>query len=138
MADNTITISGNLARDPEIAYRDAGATCRFTVAVNRRWQSNGEWQEQTSFIDCTAFGTLAENLAASTTKGARVIVSGRLQQSTYTDKTGAQRSSVQLVASDIGASLMFARADIERIERTESAQRTMRNPQPQQQPEEPF
>lgn len=138
MSENHTTIAGNLTGDIQITYTTAGtATGRCSIAVNRRWQKNGEWQEQTSFIDCSLFGPLAENAAASLTKGNRVLVTGRLEQSQWTDKEGKQRSSVQLVISDIGASLMFARCDIERIDSGKPrAQTTGR--QQQTDTEEPF
>ena len=66
MADNTITLVGNLTRDPELRYTSGGrGVASFGVAVNRRYQVNGEWQEQTSFFNVVAWGTLGENAAAS-------------------------------------------------------------------------
>ena len=81
MADNTVTLVGNLTRDPELRYTTGGrGVASFGIAVNRRYQVNGEWQEQTSFFNVVAWGTLGENAAASLTKGTRVIVTGRLEQ----------------------------------------------------------
>ena len=83
MADNTVTIVGNLTRDPELRYTGSGAgMAPFGVAVNRRWQNrqSGEWEEQVSFFNVTAWGDLGENCAASLTKGSRAIVNGRLEQ----------------------------------------------------------
>lgn len=118
------TIVGNLTNDPEIKYNATGPSATFAVAVNKRWKDkNGEWTEQVSYFDCVAFGQLAENLAASTSKGNRIVVTGRLQQNTYTANDGTSKSRIQIVATDIGASFMFARCEIERIERTQQTTR---------------
>ena len=70
MADNTITLVGNLTRDPELRFTANGrAVASFGIAVGRRYQVNGEWQEQTSYFNVTAWGDLGENAAASLSKG---------------------------------------------------------------------
>ena len=117
---NTVTIAGNLTRDPEIRYtRDGQATVTFGLAVNRRWQNRqtSEWEESTSFFDVVAWRELAENVALSLTKGARVVVSGRLEQRSWETDDGERRSRVELVADDIGASLRFATAEVQRTQR---------------------
>ena len=94
MADNTVTLVGNLTREPELRFtKAAGGVATFGVAVNRRYQQNGEWQEKTSFFNVTAWGQLGENAAASLTKGARVIVNGRLEQREYETRDGEKRTS---------------------------------------------
>ena len=116
MADSTITVVGNLTKDPEIRYTSGGrGQASFGIAVSRRYQVNGEWQEQTSFFNVVAWGTLAENAAASLTKGTRVVVTGRLEQRSYETKEGEKRSVVEVIADEIGPSLRWARADIERV-----------------------
>jgi len=81
MPDNTITLVGNLTRDPELRFTANGrAVASFGIAVGRRYQVNGEWQEQTSYFNITAWGQLGENAAASLSKGARIVVTGRLEQ----------------------------------------------------------
>jgi len=118
MASNTITVVGNLTRDPELRYTQSGkATVTVGIAVNRRYQVNGEWQEQTSYMNVVAWGTLGENAAASLTKGNRIIVTGRLEQRSYETKEGEKRSVVEIIADEIGPSLRWARAEIERIAR---------------------
>ena len=118
MADSTVTIVGNLTRDPELRFTAGGkGIASFGVAVNRRWQQNGEWQEKVSFFNVTAWDTLGENIAASLTKGARVIVTGRLEQREYETKEGEKRNVVEIVADEIGPSLRWARAEVERIAR---------------------
>ena len=116
MADSTVTIVGNLTRDPELRFTAGGkGIANFGVAVNRRWQQGGDWQEKVSFFNVTAWDTLGENIAASLTKGTRVIVTGRLEQREYETKEGEKRNVVEIVADEIGPSLRWARAEIERI-----------------------
>ena len=86
MADNTVTLVGNITRDLELRYTANGrGVAYFGLAVSRRYQVNDEWQEQTSFFNVVAWGSTGENAAPSLTKGARVIVTGRLEQREYDD-----------------------------------------------------
>ena len=119
MADSAITIVGGLTRDPELRFTQGGrAVANFAVAVGRRYQVNGEWREDTSYFDVVAWGTLGENAAASLTKGTRVVVTGRLEQRRYETREGDKRSAVEIFAEDIGPSLRWARATVERISRS--------------------
>ena len=103
MADNTITLVGNLTRDPELRYTTGGrGVASFGLAVNRRYQVNGEWQEQTSFFNVVAWGQLGENAAATLTKGSRTIVFGRLEQRSWETQDGEKRSVVEVVADELG------------------------------------
>ena len=112
------TIVGNLVREPELRYTPTGrAVVNFGVAVNRRYQQNGEWVEQVSFIDVTAWSDLAEHVASCLYKGSRVVVTGRLDQRSWEGEGGEKRSKVEVVADDVGASLRFANVAIEKIER---------------------
>ncbi len=116
--DSTVTIVGNLTRDPELRFTAGGkGVASFGVAVGRRFQQNGEWQEKTSFFNVTAWDTLGENVAASLTKGTRVLVTGRLEQREYETKEGEKRNVVEIVADEVGPSLRWARAEVERISR---------------------
>ena len=118
MADNTITLVGNATRDPELRYTTGGrGVVNFGLACNRRYQSNGEWVEQTSFFDVTAWGTLGENVAASIQKGARVIVFGRLEQRSWENEDGEKRSKVEVIADSIGPDLRWAQAQVEKTVR---------------------
>ncbi|MEQ1703168.1 MAG: single-stranded DNA-binding protein [Ilumatobacteraceae bacterium] len=118
MAESTVTIVGNLTRDPELRFTAGGkGVASFGVAVSRRFQQNGEWQEKTSFFNVTAWDTLGENIAASLTKGSRVLVTGRLEQREYETKEGEKRNVVEIVADEVGPSLRWARAEVERIAR---------------------
>ena len=106
MADNQITLVGNLTRDPELKFTQTGkAQTRFSIAVNRRWQKNGEWEEQVSYFDVTCWAILAENVANGVTKGARVIVTGRLEQRSWETKEGEKRSTIEVVADSVGLDL---------------------------------
>jgi single stranded DNA-binding protein len=96
MADSTVTIVGNLTRDPELRFTAGGkGVASFGVAVNRRYQVNGEWQEKVSFFNVTAWDTLGENAAASLTKGTRIMVTGRLEQREYETTAGEKRNVVE-------------------------------------------
>ncbi len=119
MADNTVTVVGNLTRDPELRFTAGGkGIASFGLAVNRRYQVNGEWQEKVSFFNVTAWDQLGENAAASFTKGARIIVTGRLEQREYETTAGEKRNVVEIVADELGPSLRWARAEVERTQRT--------------------
>ena len=96
-------ITGNLTRDPEVRNTPNGASvCSFSVAVNRVYRdSNGEQKEDVSFIDCSAWGKLGEMIGQYAKKGSSVLVSGRLDQRSWEDKTsGQKRSRVEVVAED--------------------------------------
>ncbi|HEY5424820.1 MAG TPA: single-stranded DNA-binding protein [Ilumatobacteraceae bacterium] len=119
MAENSVTVVGNLTRDPELRFTAGGkGVASFGLAVNRRYQVNGEWQEKVSFFNVTAWDTLGENAAASLNKGARIIVTGRLEQRDYETQSGEKRNVVEIVADELGPSLRWARAEVERTQRT--------------------
>ena len=119
MSTNSITLIGNLTRDPELRFTTGGrGVASFGLAVNRRYQQNGEWQEQTSFFNVVCWGDLGENAATSLTKGARAIVTGRLEQRSWETSEGEKRSVVEVVADEVGPSLRWATAQIERTERS--------------------
>lgn len=120
---NHVSLTGNVTRDPDVRFTTGGrATCSFGLAVNRRYQQNGEWQEVVSFFDVSCWADLAEHVAQTIRKGDRVMVSGRLEQQTWEDKeTGKNRSKVEVVADEVGASLRFATAVIARVERSKVA-----------------
>ncbi len=112
----SVQLSGNITRDPELKYTTGSrGVCSFGLAVNRRYQVNGEWQEQTSFFNVVAWGSLGENIAETCVKGQRVVVTGRLDQRTWETKEGEKRSTVEVVASDVGPSLLFATAKVTRV-----------------------
>jgi single-strand DNA-binding protein len=119
MSTNSVTLIGNLTRDPELRFTTGGrGVASFGLAVNRRYQQNGEWQEQTSFFNVVCWGDLGENAATSLTKGARAIVTGRLEQRSWETQDGEKRSVVEVIADEVGPSLRWATAQIERTERS--------------------
>jgi single-strand DNA-binding protein len=116
--DNTVTLTGNLTKDPELRYTTGGrGVASFGLAVNRRYQVNGEWQEQVSFFNVVAWADLGENAAASLHKGNRVMVTGRLEQRSYDTREGEKRNVTEVIADDLGPSLRWAQAQVERISR---------------------
>jgi single-strand DNA-binding protein len=115
---NTVTLTGNLTRDPEMRFTPSGAgQAILGLAVSRRYQDrNNEWQEETGFYNVVCWGDLAENVQ-SLKKGTRVIVNGRLRQRSWETEQGEKRSVIEVQADEIGPSLRWARADVHRNER---------------------
>tara|TARA_B100000029_G_scaffold335106_2_gene327230 strand:+ start:6339 stop:6752 length:414 start_codon:yes stop_codon:yes gene_type:complete len=114
--DNNVSIAGNLVADPELRYTNNGAAIAgLRMAVNRRWNKDGEWEEETSYFDVTAWAQLAENCAESLTKGMRINVVGRLEEQRWEDKeSGEPRRKVVVIADEISPSLRWATASIEK------------------------
>jgi single-strand DNA-binding protein len=124
MADNTITVVGNVTRDPELKFLNSGqAALKLSIAVNRRWQNRQtqEWEERVSYFEVVGYGTMAENAANSLQKGSRVIVSGRLEQRSWETENGDKRSIVEINADEIGPSLKWATAVVTRTPRAEGS-----------------
>lgn len=117
---NNVTLIGNLTMDPELRFTPSGvALARIGLAVNRRYQRDGEWQEQTSFFYGTVWREQAEHVAESLEKGARVIVSGRLEQRTWEDKEGQRREAIEIQIDEIGPSLRWATASVNKATRSD-------------------
>lgn len=98
-----VIITGNLTRDPELRTTPNGNTvCSFSVAVNRSFKdANGNTQDSVSFLDCSAWGRGAEIINQYARKGSGILVSGRLEQRSWEDKTtGQKRSKVEIVVED--------------------------------------
>jgi single-strand DNA-binding protein len=120
MADNTVTVIGNITREPELRFTATGqATTSFGLAVNRRWQNRqtNDWEESTSFFDIVCWQSLADNVAESLPKGARVIVTGRLEQRSWETQEGEKRSKIEIIADEIGPSLRWATAKVVKNDR---------------------
>ncbi len=120
MADNTVTIVGNVTRDPELRYTAGGqANANFGVAVNRRWMNRqtNEWEERVSFFNVVCWREMAENVCESIGKGTRIVVSGRLEQRSWETENGDKRSVVEIVADEIGPSLRWASAQVTKNDR---------------------
>jgi single-strand DNA-binding protein len=110
--DNTITVVGNVTRDPELRFTPAGAAvANFGVAWTLKRQDG---EDQVSFFDVTCWRQLAENVAESLTKGMRVVVYGRLEQRSWQTQDGEKRSKVEIIADEVAPSLKWATAEITR------------------------
>jgi len=117
---NNCELVGNVTRDPELRFTPSGqAVVNFGLAVNRRWQNRqtNDWEEQTSFFDIVCWAQLAENVSESVTKGMRVLVTGRLEQRSWDTEAGDRRSKVEVVADEVGPSLRWATAQVDKNER---------------------
>lgn len=99
---NKVILMGNLTRDIEMRTTPSGQTvANFSLAVSRSWKGqDGQTQEQTSFINCVAWGKVGEILAQYTSKGSPLLVSGRLDQRSYEDKDGNKRQAVEVNVED--------------------------------------
>jgi len=123
MNNSPITVIGNVTADPELTFTASGqARLGFSVAVNYVWyDTNNEKQEKTSFVNIVAWRYAAENAAKTLEKGVGVVVIGRLEQRTYEDKDGNNRSAVEVVAEQIAINTSAIEA-ITRRQRSEGGQ----------------
>lgn len=119
--DTVITVIGNLTADPELRFTPSGAAvANFTVASTPRAfdKASNEWKDQeTLFMRCSVWREAAENVAESLTKGTRVIVQGRLKARSYDTKEGDRRTTTELEVDEIGPSMKYATAKINRTSR---------------------
>jgi single-strand DNA-binding protein len=119
--ETVITVIGNLTGDPELRFTPSGAAvASFTVASTPRTldKASNEWKDgEALFLRCSIWRQAAENVAESLTKGMRVIVSGRLQQRSYETKEGEKRTVIELQVDEIGPSLKYATAKVNRTTR---------------------
>lgn len=99
---NQVTLMGNLTRDPELRQTPNGQNVTsFSLALNRSYRdAGGEWQEATDYIDCVAWGPLAERVSQYLSKGRRCLVQGRLQSRSW-EQDGQKRSKVEVLANDV-------------------------------------
>src|SRR5581483_3011126 len=118
--DNSVTLVGNVTRDPELRFTNTGQpTASFGLAVNRRWQNRQtqEWEEAVSFFDIVCWREMAENVSETLTRGARVMVAGRLEQRSWETQEGEKRSKIEVIADEIGPSLRWATARAQKSDR---------------------
>jgi len=141
-AGNTVIQSGNVTRDPELRFLDNGTpVAQFSLAVSHRFKRGDEWVEEPNFFDVTVWNALAENVAESVRKGQRVVVSGRLTWRSWEDKDGNPRSKVEIVADDVGVSLVFGTAEYTKREKNSNSGNSStrsNDPGPGLPDEEPF
>jgi single-strand DNA-binding protein len=122
---NEVSIVGNITRDPELRFTATGlAVTNFSIASNRRWQNKQtqQWEEEVSYFDVTAWGTLGQNIAESLAKGTRVIVVGRLRQRSWETDEGDKRSKIEITADIVGPSMEWATVEVTKNEKADSGQ----------------
>jgi len=120
--DTTITVVGNLTADPELRFTPSGAAvANFTVASTPRIydRQTGEWKDgEALFLRCAIWREAAENVAESLTRGARVIVQGRLKQRSFETREGEKRTVFEVEVDEIGPSLRYATAKVNKASRS--------------------
>jgi single-strand DNA-binding protein len=118
--ETTLTIVGNLTGDPELRFTPSGAAvANFTVASTPRTfnKTTNEWDDgETLFMRCSVWREAAENVAESLTRGARVIVTGRMKSRSY-EKDGQKRTSIELDVDEVGPSMKYATAKVVKAQR---------------------
>jgi len=120
--DNFVQIVGSVGQDPELRFTTGGiAVASFSVAWTPRKNVDGEWKDgETSWFRCTAWRDMAENVAASVTKGMRVVVSGSVLARDWEDNEGNKRTSIEIQVDEVAPSLRWAQAQVERTTREKS------------------
>jgi single-strand DNA-binding protein len=114
MTEANVSFAGNLTDDPEVRYTESGITrAMFRVAVSARRD------QEASFFTVIVWRDQAEHAAESLSKGSRVVVVGRLQHRSWTGEDGSARSTVEVVADELGASLRWATATTTRTTRSQ-------------------
>lgn len=120
--ETVITVVGNLTADPELRYTAKGdAVASFTIASTPRSfdRASGEWKDgEALFLRASVWRDFAEHVSKSLTKGTRVIAQGRLRQRSYETREGEKRTSYEIEIDEIGPSLRYATAQIERTARS--------------------
>ncbi len=123
--DTIITVVGNLTADPELRFTASGAAvANFTVASTPRTfdRGSGEWKDgEALFLRCNIWRQAAENVAESLTRGSRVVVTGRLKQRSFETKEGEKRTVIELEVDEIGPSLRYATAKVNKVARSEGS-----------------
>ena len=117
---NTVTLVGNLTRDPEIRFFQGDkSVVNSALAVNKSYKdATGEWKEETTFVDLSIWQNAgAENVANSLTKGDRVSVTGVLKQNTWQAEDGTNRSKIEVTVFEIGPTMKWAEVSITKNEK---------------------
>jgi single-strand DNA-binding protein len=120
--ETVITVVGNLTADPELRFTPSGAAvANFTVASTPRTfdRQSGEWKDgEALFLRCNIWRQAAENVAETLTRGMRVVVQGRLRQRSFETKEGEKRTVVELEVDEVGPSLRYATAKVNKVSRS--------------------
>jgi single-strand DNA-binding protein len=117
---NKVLLLGNLTRDPQLSYTpNQTAVVDFGLATNRRWRAqDGTQREETCFVDCRAFGRLAENINKYLTKGRPILVEGRLTFDSWTAQDGTKRSKHRVTVENFQFLPGAAESHAEPVERS--------------------
>ena len=122
--ETVITVVGNLTADPELRFTPSGAAvASFTIASTPRTfdRTANEWKDgEALFLRCSIWRQAAENAAESLTRGMRVIAQGRLKQRSYETREGEKRTVVELDVDEVGPSLRYASAKVNKTQRGSS------------------
>lgn len=124
MNDVVITVVGNLCDDPELRFTPSGAAvAKFRIASTPRVmdKQTNEWKDgEPLFLPCSIWRQAAEHVAESLQRGARVVVTGRLKQRSYETREGEKRTVIELEVDEIGPSLRYATAKVQKMSRSSS------------------
>jgi single-strand DNA-binding protein len=123
--ETVITVVGNLTADPELRFTPSGAAvASFTVASTPRNfdRQTNEWKDgEALFLRCSIWRQAAENVAESLQRGMRVVVTGRLKQRSFETREGEKRTVIELDVDEVGPSLRYATAKVNRTQRGSSS-----------------
>jgi single-strand DNA-binding protein len=123
--DTVITVVGNLTADPELRFTPSGAAvASFTIASTPRTfdRATNEWKDgEALFLRCSIWRQAAENVAESLQRGMRVVAQGRLKQRSYETREGEKRTVVEMEVDEVGPSLRYATAKVNRTQRGSSS-----------------
>src|ERR1700761_7197884 len=123
--ETVITVVGNLTADPELRFTPSGAAvASFTIASTPRTfdRNSNEWKDgEALFLRCSIWRQAAENVAESLQRGMRVVAQGRLKQRSYETREGEKRTVIELEVDEVGPSLRYATAKVNRTQRGSSS-----------------
>ena len=133
--DTQITLVGNIVAEPELRFTPAGAAvCNFRVASTPRTynKQTSQWEDgEAMFLTCNVWRQAAENAAQSLAKGMRVIVQGRLKARTFQNREGENRTVFEIDVDEVGPSLTFATATVNRVDRNTQPNQAQQQAAPQ-------
>ena len=133
--DTQITLVGNIASDVELRFTPSGApVANFRVASTPRTfnKTTNQWEDgEAMFLTCNVWRQAAENAAASLAKGMRVIVQGRLKARTFQNREGENRTVFEIDVDEVGPSLTFATATVNRVDRNAQPNQSQQQAAPQ-------
>jgi single-strand DNA-binding protein len=136
--ETLLTVVGNLTNEPELRFLPTGAAvATFTVASTPRKYNRDTQQYEDGdalFMRCSVWRTQAENVAETLTRGMRVIVTGRLRQRSFETKEGEKRTVVELEVDEVGPSLRFTTATVNKVQRSSEQPKRATSDDPWQAP----